>query len=263
MTVWCPVMFRGELPMLECRLNELDGFDVQHVVVEAPMTHRGVTKPLVYGLTRSLFRRWSDRFHYVIDNDLRAGADPWVNEHHQRNSAWRVIDELGADGDLVIIGDLDELPSAELLAWEGPWITAVRMRTCVFAVDWEVAAPLPPTCVAARLGFLRSRITGATGLAELRDSRGVYPQFARGGWHLSWLGGPEAQKQKLDTATCHTELLNSPEGKLIADGTRYRTGENGGGLAVKPVDVDESWPRWVFERRCPATWFRPREPVPA
>jgi hypothetical protein len=31
------------------------------------------------------------------------------------------------------------------------------------------------------------------------------------------------------------------------------------GTKMLPVDVDATWPRWVYERRCPANWFRPRE----
>jgi hypothetical protein len=27
---------------------------------------------------------------------------------------------------------------------------------------------------------------------------------------------------------------------------------------MSPVDVDAEWPRYVFERRCPSEWFRPR-----
>ena len=58
-----------------------------------------------------------------------------------------------------------------------------------------------------------------------------------------------------------TELLTNGEGPLIADGTRYRSAENGGGLPVVPVDVDGSWPAWIRERKCPPQWFRPRGPA--
>ena len=33
----------------------------------------------------------------------------------------------------------------------------------------------------------------------------------------------------------------------------------GGGLPVTPVTVDASWPAFIYERRCPESWFRPRE----
>ena len=131
------------------------------------------------------------------------------------------------------------------------------MRVFIHAVDWEVPPEhVPPQCVIATAGYIR-RNGGS--LAAIRDRRDQYPVIEDGGWHFSWQGGPEAAKDKLLTATCHTELLTNGEGDLIADGTRYRTAENGGGLPVVPVDVDETWPEWIRARKCPAAWFRPRE----
>ena len=161
---------------------------------------------------------------------------------------------------MVLIGDVDEIPSRELLeaaaAGELPEVCAVRMRTFLHAVDWEVPQELvPPQCVIATARYIREH---GGSLAAVRDARLTYPVVADGGWHFSWIGGPAAAKEKLETATCHTELLTNGEGDLIADGTRYRTAENGGGLPVVPVEVDETWPDWIREHRCPE-WFRPRE----
>jgi hypothetical protein len=64
---------------------------------------------------------------------------------------------------------------------------------------------------------------------------------------------------KLETATCHTELLTNGEGALIADGTRYRTAQNGGGLPVVARDVDAGWPEFITSHRCPPEWFRPKD----
>jgi hypothetical protein len=27
---------------------------------------------------------------------------------------------------------------------------------------------------------------------------------------------------------------------------------------MRPVDVDQSWPEYIYKRRCPDNWFRPR-----
>ena len=45
-------MFRDELDMLECRLRELEDVVYRHVLVEAPVTHRGDPKPLYYAENR-------------------------------------------------------------------------------------------------------------------------------------------------------------------------------------------------------------------
>jgi beta-1,4-mannosyl-glycoprotein beta-1,4-N-acetylglucosaminyltransferase len=248
-------MFRDELDMLEMRLSELDGKVHRHVLVEAATTHRGFPKPLCFEENKSRFKRWQDKIvHLVVELPYR--PNPWQREHWQRNKLWEPVDALATDDDVVLICDVDELPSEKLLAWRGPTAVMGNMRTCIHAVDWY-AGELP-TCVAARAGFIREQASHGRGLAEVRDDRAQYPAMPGAGWHFSWHGGPEEAAKKLDTATCHIELLSNNEGPLIRDGTRYRSEKNGGGLPVVPVDVDETWPAWIYERKCPDVWFRPR-----
>ena len=259
-TVWSPVMLRNELDMLEMRLTETDGLIDRHLLVESAVTHRGVPKPMCWPQAGKRFARWSRNVGYV-EAALPEVPEPWVREHAQRDAAWPAIDAEAADDDIVLIGDLDEIPSRSLIerarAGKLPEVCAVRMRVFIHCVDWEVpAGHVPPQCVIATAGYIR-RNGGS--LAAIRDRRDSYPVIEDGGWHFSWQGGPAAAKDKLLTATCHTELLDNGEGDLIADGTRYRSAEDGGGLPVVPVDVDETWPAWIRDRRCPEIWFRPRE----
>lgn len=256
MTVWLPIMFGGELDMLRFRLEATQDWDVRHVIVESGRTHRGIPKPLWYQENATQFAPWADRIEHVV-TDL-PDVPPWGREHAQRDAAWPVIRDGAAAGDTVVIGDCDEIPSLALMDWDGPGVVvSVRMRTFLFAVDWEVPqAHLPPQCVAAKVGWLRAQ---GGSLAQVRDQRGSWPVLQDGGWHFSWIGGPERQRAKLEEATCHTELLGTTEGDLIASGERWRTSQDGGGLPVVPVDVDGSWPAYIRERRAPAEWYRPRE----
>lgn len=256
--IWDCFMFRNELDMLEARLCEYEDRNMVHVLCEAPVTHRGIPKPLVYEQNKERFAKWSDSIVHVVASGLDEPMPPWTREHRQRDSAWSVVTREAADDDVVLIADCDEFPSAEALAWAGNRITSLWMRTMLFAVDWEVPPKrLPPTAVMATAGWLRAF---GGGLAGARDQRGSYPVIRNGGMHLSWVGGVERQQQKLLTSTCHTELLNTEEGGLILTGERYRTGQHGAGhLPVRPVDVDEAWPAYIRERRCPENWWRPRD----
>lgn len=252
------VMFNNELDMLECRLTEMQDYDVTHIIVEAFETHRGEKKPLWYATeSGDRFKKWQHHIKNLIvgSHDL-CGMAPWGREHYQRDAALMAL--AGDPDDLVLIADVDEIPSSAVLGWEGAGAAAVRMRVCIYAVDWEVPQEvLPPQCVVARHDWLAGK-----SLAAVRDARASYPVISDGGWHLSWLGGPEKQREKLETASCHsTEIDATPEGDLIRSGARWRTSQDGGGLPVVPVDVDETWPRYIYERRCPENWFRPRETV--
>jgi beta-1,4-mannosyl-glycoprotein beta-1,4-N-acetylglucosaminyltransferase len=250
-------MYRDEADMLECRLTEMQDYDVTHVLVESHVTHLGIPKPLYYASeSGGRFRKWQDRIRSVAvgKSAYRLAAVPWEREHVQRDMARLALAPRTEPDDLVLIADVDEIPSPAVLEWAGTEAAAVQMRTSLFAVDWEVPG-CPPASVIARAGWLEGK-----SLAAVRDARGSYPVIEDGGWHLSWVGGPERQKEKLETASCHQPEIDArPEGAMIRDGTRYRTSQDGGGLAVIPIEVDETWPRYVYERRCPDNWFRPRE----
>ena len=255
-------MFRDELDMLDLRLHELDGKVDAWVLVECTTTHRGIAKPLVFQENLDRFKPWLDRIIHVIA-EPEPGLAPWDVEHAQRDAAWQAVLDAGAqDDDIVLICDVDEIPSAPALAWEGPGAVSLWMRTTLYAVDWEVPAfyPLPPTAVAATVSHLRQH---GGHLGAVRDQRSAYPMITDGGWHFSWTGGPERQKAKLLTGTCHTELLSHPEADLILSGSRYRDGADGGGIPVVPVTVDETWPDWISEGQCPDMWFRPGETTSA
>jgi len=271
--IWDAFMLRDEFAMLDMRLEEFARAAAEldepftHVAVEARWTHRGVPKKLELAeriAEAPAGRAWADARHLVVlEDDWEPDpAAPWVNEHHQRNRAWAYIDAHAGEDDWVLICDVDEIPSRDLLK-QPPWIAhSVPMRTFLFAVDWEVAVPVPPTCVAARVWWLRGQARTGMYLAEARDGRGDYRVFSgQGGWHFSWVGqgGPEWQAAKLEEATCHTEILATEEAALIRSGARWATSEAGGGLQVRPVDVDPSWPAYIADRRCPPAWFRPRD----
>jgi len=255
-------MFRDETDMLQMRLEETAP-QARTVIVESPVTHRGVPKPLHYLENEAAFARWAGIIDHVIA-PLPDDPDPWVREHAQRNAAWPVIDAGAADDDQVIIGDLDEIPSPWLLTSLQCGILpddvlAARMRTFLYAVDWEAASQdsLPPTCVVATARYIRSH---RGDLARIRDHRCGYPEVRDGGLHFSWLGGPDAQRRKLAEATCHTELIGTAEGRKIASGERYRAATtSGSGIRTVPAEVDDTFPAMIRERRCPAEWFRPRE----
>lgn len=262
--IWSPVMFRDEFDMLRMRIEECEGFEVQHLAIEALWTHRAVPKPLHLArwLEADCNRAWAQAHNLTV---LACDFDPdphaaWVNEHAQRNRAWSWIDRNAHPDDWVLIADVDEIPSRELLAaGPGRKVRSVPMRTMLFAVDWEVARPVPPTCVAARVWWLREQARSGSYLAEVRDDRDRYPVFEGfGGWHFSWCGGPAEQAEKLDSATCHTEILATEEAQLIRTGRRWASAENGGGLPVRPVTVDRTWPAYIREGRCPKSWLRPK-----
>ena len=249
--IWDCMMYRDEADMLAMHLEETPQVH-KYVLVESNITHRGDPKPWNY------MGDYPDRV-ITVRTEIDPELTPWQIEHTQRDAALGALEAAGADlDDVVIISDVDKIPSQTALAWTGWPVVSLRMRTTLYAVDWVVPDDkLPSQAVMCTLRFLKSM--AGSSLSWALDNRHRFPQLGDGGWHFSWLGGPEKQAEKLDTGTCHTEILDTPEAALIRSGARYRDGADGGGLPVVAAVVDSTWPAMIRERRCPPEWFRPAE----
>jgi hypothetical protein len=252
--IWDCFMLSDELDMLELRLTELQEYpDVRHVLVESPQTHQGDPKPLYYRDFASRFACWQERIVYLAaEPEPHLGA--WGRERHQRDWAWHVLAAHTQPDDLVLAADVDEIPSPAVLAAQPSVAVALQQRVFHSAVDWEYPEP-QRTSVLARAGYLAA-LPGR--LTALRGQRDRLPLLANGGWHFSWLG-TAAQRQAKLRSTCHRDMP-AAEWSAIFTGDTWQTGRHhASDAAVKPTDVDETWPAYVRERRCPASWFRPRE----
>ncbi len=246
-------MFNDELDVLECRLTELEDTDVTHVLAEATLTHQGRPKPLHYAENRDRFARWKDRIVHVAVEDLDPGdRSDWGRENAQREACRRGLADAGPD-DVIIHSDCDEILRAEAIdaarQMTGKGLR-LRLRHFIFAADWEIiGGEVWDKPAATRL----KDITTFTGLRRGND----FPVVQDMGWHLSFFGGPEGIRRKM-TGDCHPEkraevIRYADEGLSWEKGLfPFDVGH------AQPVDVDETWPRYIREGRAPQVWFRPR-----
>lgn len=250
-------MFNDELDILECRLYELqDVPNVTHVVVEANVTHQDNPKDSVFLDHRERFAPWKDRIAHIWATGLPTKAedpDPWAREHAQREHGLKALVDAEPH-DVVLHGDVDEIPTSLVTRNLLPaGLVVLEQRLACFAVDWLHPDPWRGP-VAARVGTMRT--LGQTPLCMMRDSRNVVAPIRGAGWHLSWLGGKEATLHKL-ACFCHPEIADRTLKGLEAE-TFMAEGYHVDGSKLMAVDVDRTWPRWVVEKRCPASWWRPR-----
>lgn len=249
---WDTVMVRDELDMLECRLTELEEFPVyKHIVAEANVDHQGHPKEFNYLRNMSRFAKWANKIIYVKVESLPDSSNPWEREEAQRD---RILDHLteADDEDLVLVADVDEIPSREVFNASPETGMTTEQRLAVFAVDWLASEP-QRTGVVARVRHVREK-----GMSRVRRDREQYPVLPNAGWHLSWLGGPEAELMKM-RSHCHTELDEKiTHGVESRDFWERGKGFWGNNEQLIAVEVDSTWPKWIYERQCPNSWFRPR-----
>lgn len=255
-------MVNNELDMLECRLVELaDIPNLVHVAVEANVDHQDHPKP--FHLTNNLgrFDNWADRLHVVQAKGLPPKTfdpDPWAREHAQREYVRFGLEALNAQpDDIVLHSDVDEIPSTLVVRNIRPQgFVAFEQRGHFFSVDWLY--PLP------WYGTVAARVRDITSYGAMRDMRNIVRKIANGGWHFSWLPADgltsdENARAKVQTF-CHPEVTERVLAGLTIDAFRG-DGWHVDGQQMTPVDVDRTWPKWIYEGRCPATWFRERIPA--
>ena len=250
MRIWDTFLFGGHGPtaldMLECRCRELEGLVYRHVVSEARLDYRGNPKQLYFADNASRFAQWP--LMYVTSDHLPGGM--WDREHAQRE-ACDAIRPLLAVGDVIAHGDLDEIPTRDglLSAADMRQPVVLVMRVHLFAADWLHKDTLPGTVV-----FPASALDG---WQNARAGRVSAPRIFSAGWHLSWFGGPEGIEAKART-TAHPEL----DGPVVDANGRGLMWEHGWvpweGEYQRPVEIDDTWPRWIAEGGCPDRWRRPR-----
>lgn len=114
--------FNGEYEILELRLNILNDFVDQFIIVEASTTFSGKPKPLYYERDKERFKKFHHKIKYFIisedytSDEIRQakkssntqGASHWKREFLQKESIKKALTHLH-DDDICFIGDVDEI----------------------------------------------------------------------------------------------------------------------------------------------------------
>jgi len=236
-----------ELDLLELRLRTMDPYAGRWAIVESASTFQGDPKPLAYPAAGARFAQWAGRIDYH-PVDLPPGQ-PWATERAQRDQLAIPL-AAARPGDTVIMSDLDEIP--DLSQWQpAAHPQTFVLRQHVFAVDWIHPVPLAaPVAIPWTV-----HLACPAPMSHVRDHKHKWPK-TYGGWHFSWLGGPAAIAEKA-AAHAHTEL----SALIAAENTRGRLYERGwvpwDRRQQIAVEVDETWPEWIWKRECPSSWFAP------
>jgi beta-1,4-mannosyl-glycoprotein beta-1,4-N-acetylglucosaminyltransferase len=255
--------FHDELDILECRLVELYDAVDWFVAVEADVTHQDRPKPYYLSENLDRFAAFKDKLVVVQATGLPAVTefpDPWAREHAQREHIATGLRTIGvSDQDIVLQSDVDEIPRPlhARNVRPGGGLLAFGMRGHFWAVDWLYKPTWYGTVAGTCASILR---LGDRPFGKMRDQRNralTPPHLQDAGWHLSWLGGPERVVKKVG-AFCHPEVEGRIRGGIENDNFFWREGWHVDGEKMVPVDVNDEWPRWIYEGHAPASWYRPR-----
>lgn len=236
-------LFAGELDMLECRLTELEEVVDWFVMVEGDRTFQGEPRSLVYEQHRERFARWSDRIVYVVA-ELPVEGTAWVREDAQREA---IIDGLKAlplsPDDTVVVSDVDEIWRASIVMTDLPRpFTVLQQTMFVHHFGWVHPEPWDGPVV-LHVEDIPPAEYGSFAIIRSCRLHERPPRVPNAGWHLSWFGGDEMSRRKLDSFS-HTEFADVD----IAD--HAARGLHVDGVELVEASADVALPRWV-----PAGWL--------
>ena len=253
----------NELDHLQMRLEEMSPAVDFFIAVEANVDHQDHPKPFILSDNLERFAPWADKLVVVRATGLPTHADdpdPWARELAQREYIIQGLRDINQCAELnhetiILHGDLDEVCRPLHIRNVRPrdGFVSFGQRLHCFAVDW-----LHPEewCGTVAGTLCQVMALGQNPFQKMRNTRNANPVLPDSGWHFSWLGGKEAAMKKLGSF-CHPEIAERTLVGLTSD-LYLREGYHVDGRRMSPVDVDDSWPAFIYERRCPSEWFRPR-----
>jgi hypothetical protein len=259
--------FHDELDILEMRLTTLYDVVDWFVIVEADVTHQDRPKPAYFRDNKERFEPFRDKIISVWATGLptmEQDPDSWAREIAQRAYAWDGLEIVDArPDDIVFHGDVDEIPNPLHARNVRPRrrLEPFGMRGHYWAIDWlhpevwggTVAATVRQMAPEGRHAFQWLRV-------NRNQSRQEHMHDA--GWHFSWLGGPARATAKVNSF-CHPEVEGHIRGAIANDNFYWREGFHVDGQQMTPVEVDDTFPKWIRDGHAPRSWYRPRIGAPA
>jgi hypothetical protein len=192
--------FFNEFELLEIRLNELKDVVDTFVICESSYTFTGKPKQLLLANNLGALKGFNVKL--LAYSPHTPAENAWDNERGQRAYLKVGLDELAIeDNDLVMLTDVDEIPSAEIIRKINPiQIIDLEMETSYYYVNNRTSE----VCYAPKL--FKSHWLKSFSIDQIRNMNPGY-FVANSGNHFSYLGGIERIKDKIESFS-HQEFNN-------------------------------------------------------
>lgn len=187
--------FFNELEILELRLMTLDSVVDKFVLVESNLSHTGKSKDFIFEDNKQRFQPWLDKIIHVKVTDLPMYSvnDIWKAENFQRNCIQRGLAGQVSIGDKVIISDVDEIPNPDIILTNLDNEQTITFTQHLFYYHVNCLQNCPWN------GPIMATVPNYSSPQDLRNiARCGYNAVPNGGWHYSFMGGPERIVQKVN-----------------------------------------------------------------
>ena len=196
-------IFNGELDMLEFRLKLLWDHVDKFVIVESDHTFSGMPKTYHFMDNRARFDWAKDKIVYCKASSP-PHENPWQNEARQREEIINACRRF-SDADLLIISDVDEIPTLQAIKdeIETGCLTRVCAQHSFYYNLRTLRKELWKGTIFCALGVARKN-----GVQFMRDRRNNWIALSDSGWHLSYFGDSGYIRDKIESFS-HQEYNTS------------------------------------------------------
>lgn len=249
---------RDELDVLELRFNILNDIVDYFVICEANKTFTNQPKDYTFIKNYTRFEKWIDKIIYLPielndegldfetkDTSYQPTSAAWQFEYQQRSALIYGLKNIN-DEDLILMGDIDEIPNPKgIKPYDFPVI--FLMDFYYYFINNKSIGPQDSIWCGTTL-IQGKYLSNFTSLQHLRDVKNSFHAI-KSGWHLSYLGGKEMIKTKIKSFS-HTEYNNE---KFYNDENITRClnkGEdifNRVGMNFSMIDIKEAYPPEIYK----------------
>jgi beta-1,4-mannosyl-glycoprotein beta-1,4-N-acetylglucosaminyltransferase len=197
--------FFDELDLLDIRLNTLNDYVDYFVISEFSTSFAGNPKPFYFDENVRLFEKFKSKIIH-LKNDQKNIASPFENDDFQKNVIRDALQKYLKADDVIIFGDVDEIPNPSLL----PRLLDNFKEDSFFHFAQDIsygylnfqlknhsllsqAGEYPRVLNKKWLGTIACspKILETRTISQLRysDTKSIGKRLANGGWHFSYCGG--------------------------------------------------------------------------
>jgi len=249
--------FNNELDLLEIRLNELNDVVERFVICESTVTHSNQPKPLYFSNNRERFRKFLHKIDLVIFDSVKH-TDSWSIENDHRRALSEKIPFNLNDEDIILLSDLDEIPSKNTLEQlktrnvsEFPVTLCYSMYSGSF--HNRVISPENQLHNDSTVAIKYSQYKTNNDLQHYRNIRSQsLPRIYDAGWHFTSMGGPKNVLKKIQSFA-HNEYRDS--GIVFAEDEIQENIKQGKdifrrmGYVIEKVELNDTFPKYVLENK--------------
>lgn len=263
------IPFFNELDILKLRLHILDPIVDKFIIEEATVTFSGEPKELCFEKNKAMFQQFLPKIEYIVVEDSPKEASTHERDKFQKNALAKGLTGA-ADEDVIILSDVDEIPSPRALETiiadfdpDKVYHLAQRMFYCFINMEevsgnlLSITGDFPGVEKKMWLGtkvFSKKSIP-EKGIIELREAPTTAPnavRVAEGGWHFGYMGSRQETdvSRRIGTkvvAAAHQEYNNADTLAEARDKLIMGQDIFGRDARFKRVEVDESYPEYLLK----------------